>query len=537
MSSKYLASLSEEGYGKLTEKLYKIQNKTCYICEWPIDLKLHSTNIDHIIPLANEGKDSEDNFALAHESCNKSKQDADLSTARILHRLKHIQDETQKTENKSASLKHVLFYFKGSRHDFKYKIENNTLEYSFPDIGDNNVYKSSIFFDKLSKEETSFAEVPIEYIFHDDFVNPRGINTTISQLVKEFKKSNPQLHLSLARVDNNKLKIFDGQHKAVAQILLGSKKLLLRIFLKPDLDRLIETNANAGRSLRQIAFDKSIMRQLNNALYEERVKKYQQDHGLRPDDFGFSEQQLVDYFKGENVNIKKYVIESIKHAITHSMDNKLKDYIDFEGKAKELPISHSAFDKTYLSLFIDSKLILKSPINFRSDEGLNPRELEISQMVKLLNIIAEEIYVKKFLPEVGVYRLENRIIEKKDAEVTDDHIAAYRISKEEVMYNWLLYLEKVIENYFLNTGKLLDNNRLFQENFDGQLWINIRNFIINLKQLPLWKDRGMASTVFAGKRTYDYWKEVFETGKSADGAQVLATPLNFVEMIIPVKND
>jgi len=531
MSSKYLQSLSKEDYDALTNKLFNIQNHKCFICGEETDLALHQTNIDHIIPLANRGKDSEENFALTHESCNKSKQDANLKIARIIYTLKKIQDETQKRENKTSSLKNVLSYFNGSKYDFRFQVENNNIKHSFSDIGDNTVYNNMIFEDPLSSEKSCFIEVPIEYVFHDELINPRGINSSISQLIKEFERGNPQLHLSLARIDNSKLKIFDGQHKAVAQILLGNKKLLLRVFINPDIDRLIETNTNAGSVLRQIAFDKSILRQLNNTLYYERVKKYQEDHNLKSDDFLFSEQQLVDYFKGENVNIKKYIVDSIKNSITYSKDNKLKDYIDFEGKAKELPISYSAFDKTFLSLFIDTKLILNTPINFRSDEGLNPRELQINQIVNLLNIIAEEIYIRKFKPEVGVFRIEKKIIDGKDLEITDDHLMAYRISKEEIMYNWMLYLKKVIESYFNNTGKIFANNKLFQEKFDEQLWINIRNFIKNLTYLPLWKDKGMSSTIFAGKNNYDYWELIFETGRSPDGAQVIAKPLNFIEMI------
>lgn len=354
-------------------------------------------------------------------------------------------------------------------------------------------------------------------------------------MIKEFEKGNPQLHLSLARVHNEKLKIFDRQHKAVAQIMLGKKNLMLRVFLNPNIDRLTETNTNAGSTLRQIAFDKSIMRQLNNTLYSERVKKYQHDHKLGDDDFTFSEQQLVDYFKGDNANIKKYIVDSIRHSITNHKDNKLKDYIDFEGKAKDLPISYSAFDKTFLTMLINYKVILATPINHRSDEGLNPRELEITQIVKLLNIIADEIYVGKFLPEVGVYRLEQKILSGKDQNITDEHLVAYRISKEEVLYNWLIYLKSALENYFSNTGKIIDNNKIFQTLFDEQLWKNIRNFTMNLKRLPLWKDKSMADTIFAGKNNYDYWKNIFETGKSPDGAQVLAKPLNFIDMIKPIE--
>lgn len=532
MSSQYLNSLSPEDYKKLSLKLAEIQNDECFICGKKMDWELHTMNIDHVIPLASKGKDNEDNFALAHENCNKSKLDANLNIARILYRFKCIKDEVKEKDNKGASLKDVLKYFEGSKYDIKYKIEDNHFIYSFTDNKDDEIKSIPIFLDNLSNEKTCFIDVPLEYIFHDELINPRSINTSISMLIKEFFKGNPQLHLCVARIENSKLKIFDGQHKAAAQILLGIRKIPLRVFINPDVDRLTETNTNAGSTLRQIAFDKSIMRQLNNTLYFERVKKYQIDHSLISDDFSFSERQLLEYFKGE-YNLKKYISDSIKNSVTYSDENKLKDYVDFEGKSKNLPISYSAFDKSFLTLFIDSKLVLNTPINYKSDEGINPREIEIKQIVKLLNIIAEEIYIGKFNPEIGVARIEQKIIGKKDIDIMDEHLTAFRISKEEIIYNWLLYLQNVIVSYFTSIGKLFEKNKLFQQPFDDQIWVNIRNFIVNLKNLPLWKNRSMASTIFSGKNNYDYWKSVFSSAKSPDGAQVLAKPLNFIDMIVP----
>lgn len=536
MASKYLSSLSRDDYSEITKKLWNIQNHQCFICEDEIDLDLNTTNVDHIVPLANKGKDTEENFALTHENCNKSKQDANLKIAKILQKLNKIQKSVHIKTNKSASLTDVLSGYDGSKHEFKYKIEGDKLKYSFSDIGENKTYQTSIYIDNLSKEKTCFIEVPIEYLFHDKIINPRGINNNIGKLIKEFDKQNPQLHLILTRIEDSKLKIFDGQHKAVAQILLGTKKLLVRVFLKPNIDRLTETNTNAGSTLRQIAFDKSIMRQLNNTLYSERVKKYQIAHNLKEDDYSFSEEQLIEFFTGDGANIKKYIIDSIKHSITNAKDNKLKDYIDFEGKAKELPISYSAFDKTILSSFVSSKLVLNTTIDSKTDEGLNPRELEINQIVKILNILADNIYINKFLPEVGTVRVEKKIIDKKDTDITDDHLIAYRISKEEILYNWLQYLKRVITNYFSNTGIIVPDDKIFQTQFDDQLWTNIENFVKNLSHLPLWRDRAMSNTIFSGKNNYDYWRAIFETGNSLDGANVLAKPLNFIEMIKSSEN-
>ena len=505
----------------------------CYICSEPIDLSIHhEINIDHIIPPVRGGKDSEENFAITHESCNKSKQDSDLEIARTLHILKTIREDVAKNKEGSASLKHILQRYDGSKFDFSYKLGADTIKYSFPEIGDNAVYNSEIFCDGLSKEKTVFIEAPLEYIYFDKLINPRGINQSISKLIKEFKKGNAQLHLSLARIEDNKLQIFDGQHKAAAQILLKQEKLLLRVFIDPNIERLIETNTNAGSGLRQIGFDKSVMHQLNDTLYKEKIQKYQKDHQLPENDFSFSEQQLVDYFKGDNKSIKKYIIDSIKNSITHMEGNKLKGYIDFEGKSKTLPISYSAFDKTILSQFVDSKYILKTPIDDKTDEGTNPREIEISQIVDVLNILAEEIYIGKFMPDIGISRIEQKIIEKKDTKIAGDHIAAYRISKEEIMFNWIQYLIKgVIINFFSNTGQLCEPHKLFQKKFDPQLMINIKNFVKSLVRLPLWKDKSMASTIFSGKRNYDYWKKIFDTGNSLDGVHVLARPLDFIEMI------
>ena len=105
------------------------------------------------------------------------------------------------------------------------------------------------------------------------------------------------------------------------------------------------------------------------------------------------------------------------------------------------------------------------------------------------------------------------------------------MSKEEVLYNWLQYLKMVIESYFTNTGKLYESNKLFQQPFSEVLWGNIRRFIKNLSNLPLWKDKSMASTHFSGKKNYEFWKIVFQTGKTPDGVLVLAKTLNYIDMI------
>ena len=88
-----------------------------------------------------------------------------------------------------------------------------------------------------------------------------------------------------------------------------------------------------------------------------------------------------------------------------------------------------------------------------------------------------------------------------------------------------------IKNHFAFTGVWYDEVNLFQQKLPEQLWGNIRTFIKNLRDLPLWKDRSMSSTVFGGKSTYDFWKTIFATGRTPDGIIVLSKPLNVADMI------
>ena len=533
-NSKYLDALSPAQRLELNKKLWSIQNHTCFICGEAIDLDIQTTNVDHIKPLTNGGKDDPVNFAITHELCNKSKQDSDLEIAKRLHRLqKIIEDASHRRE--TPSLKHVLLAHDGSQFDFSYKIEGDTLVYSFDELGSPAIKRTEIFTDPLSKERTAFLTVPLAYLFHDEIINPRGINGTISLLIKEFYKPNPQLHLSLARIDHSggggKIRIFDGQHKAVAQIMLGVKEILVRLFIDPDLDRLIETNTIAGSKLKQIAFDKAIVRQLHDTLYAERLRKYQKDHLLAEDDFSFSEQALVEHFKGERGNVKLYIINSQKNAVTHAPENRLQSYINFDGRGTTWPLSYSTFEKTFLSTFINPKTILATPINYKADEGLNPRILERDQAVRLCNILAEELLIGRYDEQTGTRRLENTIAAGNGDNIPDSHLTAYRLFKEEIMYNWVKYLRRVIVNYFANTGVLNDEDNLLQQKLPDQVWENLRNFTVNLRDLPVWRDRSMSATIFGGKNNSNFWDVIFRTAAAPDGTPVLAAPLNLMEMI------
>jgi hypothetical protein len=88
-----------------------------------------------------------------------------------------------------------------------------------------------------------------------------------------------------------------------------------------------------------------------------------------------------------------------------------------------------------------------------------------------------------------------------------------------------------LQVHFVNIGRAIDDEKLFQYPFPEQLWTNIGNFVDNLARLPMWVDRPASLTVFGGKQTYAFWKTIFGTGTSPMGQRVMPSGLNIMDMI------
>ncbi|HEX3091424.1 MAG TPA: HNH endonuclease signature motif containing protein [Candidatus Angelobacter sp.] len=535
MGSLYLNSLSREQRKDLENRLLRSQNSNCFICEKPIDPLLHadSVDVDHVEPIKIGGKDDPSNFAITHSSCNRSKQASDLRVARVLARFAAIRDEVA-PENRGPNLSDVLRHYKGAVHQLPLKVDTNVVDFSFPELGDSNIHKTPLYRDDLSGLLYFFAKIPIEYLFHDDRINPRAVGGSLNGLIDEFHRKRPQLQVALAWIElkgdsgRAQVRVFDGQHKATAQVLLGVRQLPLRIFVNPNLDILLTANTNAGTTLRQIAFDKSVQRHLGSALFIERIERYRKERALPIDAEDFSEQDLVNHFKGEWREMRRYILDSVRDSVTHHADNKLRDYVDFAGKGKEKPLSYSSIEKTFYSFFIFGDA-LEVPLNYRVEENENPRELEKQQILHLMNLIAERVYIGRFDFAIGTARIENQI--QKGVDIPEPHLCAYRLSREEILYVWLRFVRQIIQNYFITTGKPIQENKLFQYRFPEPLWDNIENFMTNLTKMPLWVNRDLSLSVFGGKQNYEYWQTIFESGRTPQGQQVLPTGINLMKMI------
>jgi hypothetical protein len=530
-NSRYVASLSTEELQTFRERLHAIQQGRCYICRNPVDLQLHegAIEIDHIEPLAVGGRDTDTNLALTHSTCNRNKGASDLRAARCLAELQSLEKAAKERGDRGANLGDVLQNYGGAESALRLKLNDSRVEFSFPHAGDNRIHTAPLYTDKLSGAQYFFALVPLQYVHHDDVINPRSIGSNIRGLIEEFLRERPQLHVGLAwwtddgdGGDAGDLKLFDGQHKAAAQILLGATELPVRVFVNPSVNVLIQTNTNAGSSLRQVAFDKAVMRHLGSTLYGDRLKQYQTMHGLSEDDFSFSEQDLVQHFRGERRQMQRFIIDAQRNAIARDGENRLLEFVEWSGRGADRPMAYATVDRAFF------QLLYQNPLSVSIDQGVE-RGLERRQMTALMNVFADTFLIGQWDFDIGGRQLENKI--QKGEKFPDEHLRAWRISREEVAVNVMRWVRLVIENYNAVTGKQVGRERLFLEEFPDLLWGNIERFLRRLSELTCWTNTELSSSVFGPKQNLDYWESVFRTGESPSGTVILPRGLELQEMI------
>ena len=516
----------------LIDSLLEIQRGRCFICNEPMDVEHDDIHVDHVIPRAKGGKDDPNNYAATHAHCNLQKLDADLRIARCLSRYDRLKERYASEGPNRPNLGDFLTAMGGAQRLLGASRDVDGLTVWFPP-DDMKKVRVPVYLDKLSRMESVFVTLPLEYLHHDQRINPRAVGPRIRGLLNEFLSGKPQLHTALAWgiIENNRLmvQVFDGQHKLVSQILLGAREFPIRLFLNPDVNLLLEANTHAGTTLRQIAFDQSTQRYLGSQLYWEKIDAFREATGRAGDDLSFSEQDLVQYFRGERREVARYILDDVRIGIIHHSQNTLKDYIEFSGREGEKPLSYNTIEKTAFSLFL-RKAPLALPLNYKLQLDENPRQLEKEQIVRLFRILADRIYIGHYDFDVGANKLEERL--RKGQLIPEGHLRAVRISREEVLFNILRYVRDLVRRHFLMQDQAgVEDDELFERKFPEELWVLLDRLISNLAQLPAWVNPALSGTVFGSKHDHEYWKIVFETGQDRLGTRVLARPLNLDEMI------
>ena len=518
--------MTKEERKELIKRLYKMQGGKSYISGKKIDLRIDEVEIDHIVSLDRGGIDNESNWGLVLKSENRSKGNRDLQLMRYIYEFRKHR-EKYVSEKKDFTFGNALNEFYPNRQKVKVQIENERVILSYK--GGENITKLEypIITDERDKNIQSFVGMlPFEILFHDPTINPRSI-VDLEPMIEEFYNKNPQLFPSLALLEmdddrNGKIMVFDGQHKAAAQLYVRSRKLFVRVFINVDRNKIKRTNFRAHTILAQIHFPQLITDKVGHDLFKLEFEPYLEK-------VDWEEESESSFLKRENISeeYRGYLSNWLKYRVLigeNGERHRILDYVEtVSSRSKKYPLSYDTLSKSFL------KLLLLSPANEKLLVTRKYREMELKNLQKLMEIFVEEVLNKKFDLGMGIYKLEERLEEDPNS-IPDEHLIAYRMCRAPAMVVWVTELKKAISRLLKSRDKYYKNEwsekRILWAEIGDEEWKIIRNMIKVIWMHQVWKQKENKDVLLALRSTRQMdWKEILLDGRLPGREERLFGPL------------
>ena len=371
-----------------TEKsdILKTHGRVCFATghKIPEDEKLQ---FDHIHPYAEGGLSELNNIAPMCESHNKQKGVLALNDFLVKLRLAEFFEPGD-----ALTLQHLLAYLtikkelEGYGQKSVITITGDQIEV---DTQSGKKYIAPLSICPTTKWKYFYATLPVELLDSDDDedkkigLQPRYlILDKVFELYRHFQQ-HPVLQPSVGRVSNNRILLFDGQHKAAALLWNGRREFECKIYIDPDLRLLNETNISAHDKFAQTRFYSSIMVQKLGAEFGADFEAYKN----LEDSAAKSEAGFVSYMSKDTTQTKAdrsgRFRNYLYNAILSDPNNKASKYVSNSNRRTEQqPLTIDMITKSLFSAFL-----YREPVEDNMASDTYKRALEISYNVELMNML------------------------------------------------------------------------------------------------------------------------------------------------------
>jgi len=236
-----------------------------------------------------------------------------------------------------------------------------------------------------------FHEVETKYIENDNEIQLRPLEPKVLPLIFNLKTS-VQLLPSLARLDpvTKTVKLFDGQHKAVAQIIGNNRdRIQCVVFVDPDVSALRVTVYEAHTDFVQQRYKKSHIDAKLADIYGEKIEAFRKKVG-NPE----AQYSEADILRGESVStIRNFLLSSIIKELSVETDFIRLYAAESRADQKQRPILWQSLER------LITKFCNLSAVEELSNSDNNFRSDEIDNIVFLLSVIEEFAIKDKWNPE------------------------------------------------------------------------------------------------------------------------------------------
>lgn len=468
--------ISESEKSEILER----QGLRCFIDNHPV-ADVGDFEFDHIVPFAEGGASTPSNIGAVCKKHNREKGTLSLGEFRDRIALRRFFEGAKKRR-----LDDLL----GSRLgpgkfgvDLPVEIDGSVATLFF-DRGTESV---PVAVDPSTGERYFFAQIPFTNLANDAELQPRPLEPDRVWELYRHLRSHTQLAPAVCRLVGSKVLLFDGQHKAAAQVWAGRQWLDCKVYLDPAVRPLKETNLAAHDKLRQMPFFTSTLLEKYADMASEDWEAFLLEQGPK------TETAFADFMRAKGrltaAEATRRIRSMIYRDIVEDATNRFRDYITEENRGRANPITFGRLEKSFFAEFVASP-----PLSDEFETESYHRDEERETVVRLLNLVVDEVLADRWAPE------------RNDA----DHRRAARIFSAGALRSWVPFLRDAIApSLRLYTDE--EKRRVFYRDLDEAAQDTIAHLTKRVLSHKVWVDEDPA----LGDLRYDNAQRAKEILKGA----------------------
>ncbi len=386
ISKSLISKLPASEQPEIETRLWEKSGGFCFLCDEPLVRTLESIEADHDVPEDQDGETTIANLNLAHAECNRAKRNAKTVPIRPYLRLKAYIRKTGPRQKYDGFLTHFDIEPKPS---IVARDEAGIADFELPDGKSRRVaiYQET---NGAGSFEYSFVELPRAAIFNDNDVQPRPIKDTHAWLIYSDLQRNP-LHeppscrLEPAEVDPYvRILMFDGQHKTVANWMMGRESVVAKVYLDLDKDQATKLVNSIQSRIPKLPLSPFELAAKMEQEWRARLDEYEQH-------VGSEEASEAGFFKWLQADERARGKAAFKEALLQSQlsnpDLRISSLVRTAGA--KAPANGLFITETTLKGRVLGRLLQFQPLSLKGEEFGAYRAVETENIALLLNAFTD----------------------------------------------------------------------------------------------------------------------------------------------------
>jgi hypothetical protein len=442
---------------------------------------------DHILPYSKQGDSDLSNIRIVKKEYNRRKSDQSLYEVRDNLKLERLFNE----KKNNIKLQDIFQLKEITEKAFHFTIQTDSI--TIDDGIDKRIF--TLLFDTILNVQYFYGRIPIKWLENDDQegLQPRVIDYKRLISLRDHLKDHPQLAPSIARLIDNRIKLFDGQHKLAGQVLNNTLEVDIKAYISPlDQERakklfddLMITNLDAHSKHKQIPFYTSTLLDRLSVIYKEMLAEFTTTKPVEK----HSEENFISYLVSDKQHSRADAKQMLKSAIiTNAVE--LSAINNFTAVASRDTAFALSIDLLKTAVFPNTLFLEPSSANFKSAGDFRDSELEnFKELSSLLVQYAE---------------LNNWVQNSRGKSLTNIELKARRIWHKGAVLTWAPYLKSILGmafNFITNDDR---EKLLYRSVMDNDQKDRIAVCLQRLFNHPLWDEpEGEIDSLLVSARKQD----------------------------------